>query len=415
MRDREKERNIRLPESYVQQGGPVRPPRPSRARRAAPRPGPEPPRGKRQRRRPVLRRVLLGVLCLFLAACLSVGGYLYASTRNDFLWLDLEQLPHREATILYAQDRETGEWVEYARLEATQQKIWVPLSEIPEDMQHAFVAIEDKHFYEHHGVSLTRTAYAVLNEMKKALTGTYFGNGIKQGASTIDQQLIKNLTRDDEAGGLEGYMRKVREIWRAYRLDAKYDKETILEAYLNVISFTDNTAGVEAESIKLFGKSARDLSLAQCASIASITKNPYRYDPRTHEEEHLSRRNYILYEMWQQGYITEEQVQCRLGRAHRPFAGQCAGGGNACHDLFHRQGADGCVRRSFGAVWPGQRRDDQSAVQRRPAHLHHGGPGPAGGDGKRAGARIQQLFPHQRAGCGDAGHEIQRGRHHRPG
>lgn len=252
--------------------GPVRPPRPSRARRAAPRPGPEPPRGKRQRRRPVLRRVLLGVLCLFLAACLSVGGYLYASTRNDFLWLDLEQLPHREATILYAQDRDTGEWVEYARLEATQQKIWVPLSEIPEDMQHAFVAIEDKHFYEHHGVSLTRTAYAVLNEMKKALTGTYFGNGIKQGASTIDQQLIKNLTRDDEAGGLEGYMRKVREIWRAYRLDAKYDKETILEAYLNVISFTDNTAGVEAESIKLFGKSARDLSLAQCASIASITK-----------------------------------------------------------------------------------------------------------------------------------------------
>ena len=67
-------------------------------------------------------------------------------------------------------------------------------------------------------------------------------------------------------------MRKVREIWRAYRLDAKYDKETILEAYLNVISFTDNTAGVEAESIKLFGKSAKDLSLAQCASIASITK-----------------------------------------------------------------------------------------------------------------------------------------------
>lgn len=151
MRDREKERNIRLPESYVQQGGPrasaASLPRPPRR----PRPGPEPPRGKRQRRRPVLRRVLLGVLCLFLAACLSVGGYLYASTRNDFLWLDLEQLPHREATILYAQDRETGEWVEYARLEATQQKIWVPLSEIPEDMQHAFVAIEDKHFYEHHG------------------------------------------------------------------------------------------------------------------------------------------------------------------------------------------------------------------------------------------------------------------------
>ncbi|MFR1784529.1 MAG: hypothetical protein ACLSWY_00125 [Ruthenibacterium lactatiformans] len=92
----------------------------------------------------MLRRVLLGVLCLFLAACLSVGGYLYASTRNDFLWLDLEQLPHREATILYAQDRDTGEWVEYARLEATQRNMGAALGDL-EDMQHAFVAIEDKH------------------------------------------------------------------------------------------------------------------------------------------------------------------------------------------------------------------------------------------------------------------------------
>ncbi|MEI3014482.1 MAG: transglycosylase domain-containing protein [Ruthenibacterium lactatiformans] len=212
-------------------------------------------------------------------------------------------------------------------------------------MQHAFVAIEDKHFYEHHGVSLTRTAYAVLNEMKKALTGTYFGNGIKQGASTIDQQLIKNLTRDDEAGGLEGYMRKVREIWRAYRLDAKYDKETILEAYLNVISYRQH-GGRGGRKHQAVRKIRQGLILAQCASIASITKNPYRYDPRTHEEEHLSRRNYILYEMWQQGYITEEQYNAASAEPHRPFAGQCAGGGNACHDLFHRQGADGCVRRS---------------------------------------------------------------------
>lgn len=316
MRRTDQERNIRLPESYLRQHGDAAhfaPPaqdvhteiRLPDAEQAADTP---PARGKK-RRRPhrALRRIVAAALCLFLIGCLFLGRYLYTSTRNDFLWLELEQLPYRDATILYAQDSETGEWVEYARLEATQQKIWVPLSEIPQNLQHAFVAVEDKHFYTHHGVSLTRTAYAILNEIKHAITGSYFGGGIKQGASTIDQQLIKNLTRDDEAGGLEGYLRKVREIWRAYLLDAKYDKDTIMEAYLNVISFTDNTAGVQAESIKLFNKPVSELSLAQCASIASITKNPYRYDPRTHPEEHLARRNYILYEMWQQGYITETE------------------------------------------------------------------------------------------------------------
>ncbi len=259
--------------------------------------------------RGVLRRVFWFLLGLLLALLLAMFGYLLFSTRNDYLWLELEQLPYRDATILYAQDRETGEWVEYARLASTQQKIWIPLAEIPERMRQAFVAIEDKHFYTHCGVSFTRTAYAALNEAKKALTGSYFGGGIKQGASTIDQQLIKNLTRDDDASGGAGYLRKLREIWRALLLDAKYDKDTILEAYLNVISFTENTAGVQAESIKLFGKPAKELSLAQCASIAAITKNPYRYDPRTHAQEHLARRNYILYEMWEQGYLSEEEYR----------------------------------------------------------------------------------------------------------
>ena len=257
-------------------------------------------------------RVLGVVVSVCLSLCLFVGiflaGYIKIATQNDFLWLDLEQLPHKDATVLYAKNAENT-WDEYARLEATQQKIWVPLSEIPLDMQHAFVAIEDKNFYKHSGVSWHRTVFAILNEAKHALTGTYFGgeNGQKQGASTIDQQLVKNLTRDDNAGGIDGYFRKVREIYRAWKIDKDYEKDVILEAYLNVISFTGNTAGVEAESRKLFNKSAKDLSLAQCASIAAITKNPYRYDPVAKPENNLTRRNYILYEMWQQGYITEAQ------------------------------------------------------------------------------------------------------------
>ena len=88
-----------------------------------------------------------------------------------------------------------------------------------------------------------------------------------------------------------------------------------LEAYLNVISFTGNTAGVQAESIKLFGKTVDELSLAQCASIAAITKNPSRYDPVKHPDNNIERRNYILYEMWQQGYITEEQYNAASAEA----------------------------------------------------------------------------------------------------
>ena len=286
--------------------------------------GPVPPapeeQGRRPRRRgrhPIIRRMVITLVCLCLLVCGGLAAYLARATANDFLWLDLAQLPHKDATVLYAQNRDTGQWEEYARLEATQQKIWVDLEDIPLDLQHAFVAVEDKDFYDHHGVSIKRTAFAVLNEVKKKLTGTYFGgeNGRKQGASTIDQQLIKNLTRDEDGEGFDGYMRKVREIWRAFKLDAAYDKDVILEAYLNVISFTGNTAGVQAESIKLFGKTVDELSLAQCASIAAITKNPSRYDPVNHPDNNIERRNYILYEMWQQGYITEEQYNAASAEA----------------------------------------------------------------------------------------------------
>lgn len=266
------------------------------------------PEGKRPRKKHRIRNALLKITACGLVLVVGLLGlYLAVATRNDALWLDLNQLSHRDATVLYAQQAD-GEWAEYARLSATQQKQWVDMEDIPLQLQQAFVAIEDKDFYKHHGVSLRRTAFAVLNELSRMLTGSYLG-GQRQGASTITQQLIKNLTIDDDVGGIEGYLRKVREIYRAYKLETEYSKEEILEAYLNIISFTDNTAGVQAESLKLFNKTVDQLTLEQCASIASITRNPYRYDPRRNEETHLTRRNYVLYEMAQQGYITQEEYE----------------------------------------------------------------------------------------------------------
>ena len=128
----------------------------------------------------------------------------------------------------------------------------------------------------------------------------------RQGASTIEQQLIKNLTEDDSASGIEGALRKLREIYRAYTLYRNYSKETILEAYLNTISFTGTIQGVQTASLEYFGKEVDQLTLWECATIASITKNPTNYNPRTNPENLINRRNFVLYNMWDQGIITED-------------------------------------------------------------------------------------------------------------
>ena len=281
--------------------GARRAPQPEKAARAA--------KQKRPRRRRSWKaRLVLALLALFVVGAGGLAAYLGVATRNDDLWLDLDQIPYKTGTVIYARE-EGGEWEEYAVLPCTQNKEYVPGDQMPQALKDAFIAVEDKDFYTHSGVNLLRTGYAVANELKHALTGTYFGgeDGIKVGASTIDQQLVKNLTRDDDAGGLEGYLRKFREIWRAFRLDASYDKETILEAYLNTISFTDNTAGVQAEAKKLFGVPVDQLTLAQCASLAAITRSPARYNPVTKPEAHLARRNYVLGQMLEEGFITQGQ------------------------------------------------------------------------------------------------------------
>ncbi len=244
------------------------------------------------------------------AMCFAAGLFVYLgyATSNDHLWLNLDTLSTRTETTLYAQNSD-GTWQVIATPVTNQQKVWVDIENTPLQLQQAFVAIEDKDFYDHHGISISRNIYAVINEIKYILTGTFIGgeDGIRQGASTLNQQLIKNLTIDDNVGGLQGYFRKIRELYRAVIMDINYDKQTILEGYMNSISFTGGTVGVQAESMKLFNKPVSELTLEQCASIASITKNPTGYNPVTNPEQHIARRNYILYEMWQQNYITQQE------------------------------------------------------------------------------------------------------------
>lgn len=237
------------------------------------------------------------MLCLCIMAG-SVGGvllsmYIVQVTADDAETLDLDNQKNKQTSIIY--DRYSDE---YDQLTRGENRIWRELSAMPDNLKNAVVAIEDKNFWTEPGINLKGTIGAALN----AFTGNRIW-GTNRGASTLEQQLIKNLTGDNE----QDNMRKVREIFRALGLDNKYSKETILEAYLNTIPLTGIVHGMEAGSLEYFGKHVEDLTLSECAVLASITKNPTKYNPATNPEELIKRRNHVLYEMQSQGYITEAE------------------------------------------------------------------------------------------------------------
>ena len=265
-------------------------------------PGAPAPKNKKK---PKKRRSIIGMIFSFIGCMLclcimaaSVGGvllsmYIVQVTADDAETLDLDNQKNRQTSIIYDINGN-----EYASLSRNENRIWRELSAMPENLQNAVIAIEDKNFRTEPGINLKGTIGAALN----AFTGNRIW-GTNRGASTLEQQLIKNLTGDSE----QDNMRKVREIFRALGLDNKYSKETILEAYLNTIPLTGIIHGMEAGSIEYFGKHVEDLTLAECATLASITKNPTKYNPATNPEELIKRRNHVLYEMYTQGYITEAE------------------------------------------------------------------------------------------------------------
>ena len=265
-------------------------------------PGAPAPKNKKK---PKKRRSIIGMIFSFIGCMLclcimaaSVGGvllsmYIVQVTADDAETLDLDNQKNRQTSIVYDINGN-----EYASLSRNENRIWRELSAMPENLQNAVIAIEDKNFRTEPGINLKGTIGAALN----AFTGNRIW-GTNRGASTLEQQLIKNLTGDNE----QDNMRKVREIFRALGLDNKFSKETILEAYLNTIPLTGIIHGMEAGSIEYFGKHVEDLTLAECATLASITKNPTKYNPATNPEELIKRRNHVLYEMYTQGYITEAE------------------------------------------------------------------------------------------------------------
>lgn len=182
-------------------------------------------------------------------------------------------------------------------------RIYTPLSSVPKNLQHAFIAIEDERYYSHNGIDL----YGIIR-------ATFLGirnQSLSQGGSTITQQLIKNnvLGIQPEKTTMERVERKIKEQSLALELEKIASKQYILEEYLNAINLGEGTLGVQTASQKYFNKDVSELTLSECAVLASITKNPTRLNPITHPENNASRRLLVLQNMLEQHYITKKEYR----------------------------------------------------------------------------------------------------------
>lgn len=255
------------------------------------------------------RKILISIVQLMFAALIGivicavsagVGAFkgILASTPN--IRLD-EVAPTGEATIVY--DCEGNEIDQYVGMSSNR----IPINNmdlIPKHLGQAFVAIEDERFYQHNGIDfigMARSGWYFVTSMGKTM----------QGASTITQQLLKNTIftswTEENRNLIKMIKRKIQEQYLALEITKHFSKDDILLRYMNAINLSQNTLGVESASLRYFGKSCSELTLSECAVIASITQNPYKYNPISHPEDNASRRKKCLDNMLRLEFITQEE------------------------------------------------------------------------------------------------------------
>ena len=247
-------------------------------------------------------RLLKGFILCVLAICIigMIGGLIFVKrildNSPDVTPDDVR--PKGYTTIVYADDGAT----ELERfVEAGSNREYKSIDQIPVDLQHAFVAIEDERFYEHNGID-------PQGILRAAITGITSGGDFSQGASTLTQQLIKNNVFPDfvnEETFYDRLERKIQEQFLALDIEKQMSKDEIMEAYLNTINLGQNTLGVQSASKRYFNKDVSELTLSECAVLASITQNPSLYNPITNPEDNARRRTEVLDRMLDQGYIDQ--------------------------------------------------------------------------------------------------------------
>lgn len=263
---------------------------------------------KKAKGHPKLYVAFLTLFCIFVAGMLtviiignSVASYM-DSHINGELAINLEDYKdsQNQTSIMYGYN-DAGKAIELARLHGTENRIWVDFEEMPENLIQAYVCLEDRKFFTHPGVDWIRTIAVMI---KPEFAG--------QGASTITQQLIKNLTDDDQTT----YFRKFNEIIRALNLEKNYSKKDIIEAYLNTVSLGAGCYGVKTAAETYFGKEVSELNLLECCALAGITKAPYTNNPYVNKDGNFQKRiDRCLLAMWEEGKISEKTYNKYLGKS----------------------------------------------------------------------------------------------------
>ncbi len=242
------------------------------------------------------RRILAGIGIILLAALLAGGGfaiYLYLQASHVVEEAGRDVFSENESTYLYRADGEV-----LARLNTGEDRVYLPYKDIPEDVVHAFIAVEDRRFYSHFGVD-------IIGILRSAAVYVTSEGEELQGGSTITQQLARTVFLSNEVT-LE---RKVKEAFLALALEAAYSKEDILEFYINNVYFANGAYGIEAAARSYFGCPASELTLSQTALLCAIPNSPSWYDPRENLSHTLERRDKILGDMLEQGYISQEEYE----------------------------------------------------------------------------------------------------------
>lgn len=244
----------------------------------------------------VLTLLLVGVIT---GCAVALAFFIYIRNYVDpsYDGLDNLKFDSAQSTTMYYVDANGNEiLLEEDTLKSSENRLWAEYEDIPQMLIDAYIAVEDQRFMSHNGVDTTRTASAIYNFFIP--TSSNYGGG-----STITQQLIKNVSGDNETT----IQRKVQEIFRAFDVESKYTKAEIMEMYLNTIYLSHNSYGVRVAAQTYFGKDLDQLTLVECAAIASIGKWPINYDPIVNPQNNLERRNLVLKLMLEQEKITEEE------------------------------------------------------------------------------------------------------------
>ncbi len=260
------------------------------------------PRSQKGKRSPLSEKLLkiAGYVGSFIGGCIVVGLITFLALVNGYTDPAMDELFANRTleytTTLYAQNAETGEYEKMQELFVNENRIWVNLEDVPQYTIDSLVSIEDERFWDHNGVDWKRFGGAVIGWILK---------DDDYGGSTITQQLIKNLTQDND----RTWQRKAQEVLRALYIERKYQKNDILEYYINTVYFNYRAYGLGKATELYFNKTVPELTVAESAALFGIINKPALYEPYDHPDENAYRKNLILSKMLELGKLTQAEYE----------------------------------------------------------------------------------------------------------